>query len=224
MALEGILRGPLRGMLGWRNIDQNKGVYDYLAKQGDIRKYLEQNPGNSSLLQQKVAEAQDKYGSYRQKRSGGKFFEKLFDYLGLAGDAYFFYNPIGGLGVKLISTIGKAISDLPGLLGYSARTGDYMAIPKLLAAKAVSYVPGANELVDSSLEGIIQRRTVDYAKHQFLREVTGKETALDKMADAYHRGYAKVKAGADKYVFQPARDAFERMREGYAPQQSYQPA
>lgn len=224
MSLEGILRGPLRSLFGWRKMDTNEGVYKYLADQPEIKQYLEQNPGYGSLLQQKITDAQDKYGSYRQKRSGGKFLEKVFDYLGLAGDAYFFYNPIGGLGVKLISVLGKAVSDLPGLLGYSARTGDYMAIPKLAAAKAASYVPTANLLVDSSLEGIIQRRTVDYAKHQFLREVTGKETVLDKMADAYHRGYGRVKAGANKYVFQPAREAFERIREGYAPQQSYQPA
>ncbi|MBI3033304.1 hypothetical protein HYY69_07545 [Candidatus Woesearchaeota archaeon] len=219
MSLEGILRGPLRGLFGWKNMDTQQGVYDYLANQSDVKKYLEQNPQYSNILAQKIAEAQDKYGSYRQKRSGGKFLEKVFDYLGLAGDAYFFYNPIGGLGVKLISVLGKAISDLPGLLGYSARTGDYMGIPKLAAAKAASYVPTANLLVDSSLEGIIQRRTVDYAKHQFLREVTGKASMLDKMADAYHRGYDRVKVGADKYVFKPVREAFERR---YNPQEAYQ--
>ena len=216
--LENILRRPLRGLTGGMGKPNTPDeMYQYLAKDSRVAKYIEANPQYAGVLTQKVQDAFNKYGSYRQKRSVGGWIEKAFDYLGLAGDMYFMYNPVGGLGIKLISTIGKTIADLPGLLGYAFKTGDYMSIPKLLAAKAASYVPTADLLVDSSLDGIIRRKTASYAREQFLKEVAGGEVPYRKKAwDRMSEVYSGVK-DRTKNIFRPVKEAFN-------PEYSAQPA
>ncbi|MBI2052282.1 MAG: hypothetical protein HYT38_01210, partial [Candidatus Sungbacteria bacterium] len=99
-----------------------------MRQRPEIARHLSQNGNYRSALDKAVEESFQRYGNYLQ-RPVGKTTEKGFDLLGLIGDVYFFMNPIGGLGVKFISTSGKTAADLPALLGYAVKTGDYLSIP-----------------------------------------------------------------------------------------------
>jgi len=157
--------------------------YDNLKGDEDIKDHLEKNTEYGKLLEKHVQDAFTKYESNLNALSTKA--NTALSALGTAGDAYFFYDPIGGLGIKAISTIGKTVVELPNLVSYVGKSGDYLSLGTFAMMKAVSYLPLAT-LADRGMKHIVKKRILKEAKRNFLKEIgVEKESYLAKLKKVY---------------------------------------
>jgi len=142
--------------------------FEELKGDNEIQAHLARNPQYAKVLEEKVRSAYAKYESNLAPLSGK--LNTALKGLGIAGDAYFLYDPIGGLGIKAISTIGRTAVELPNLVSYVSKSGDYLALGAFALMKAASYLPFAT-IADLGVTTLVARKIRAEAKQNFLKEI-----------------------------------------------------
>lgn len=180
--------------------------YDGLAKEEQIAKLLKDNPEYITKLEQQVQQTYDKYQKNLEATST-KINTGLKG-LGLAGDAYFFYDPIGGLGIKAVSTVGRTLAELPNMLNYVVKARDPLMGLGWATMKAASYLPLLT-IIDGGMKGIVRDRIYKEARKEFLKEIGEnykRPSVLEPIKNSYRaikNLFGKKKEEKQQPVYQP---------------------
>ncbi|MBI4146442.1 hypothetical protein HY489_03840 [Candidatus Woesearchaeota archaeon] len=155
-------------------------IYEKLARDKQIAARLN-DPENVTLLERPVQKTYQKYESNLGTLSG--YVNNALKGMGLAGDAYFLYDPVGGLGIKFLSFIGRTAVELPNLASYARKSRDLLGTALLLGAKAISYLPFLT-LADIGVEGLARRRILKEAKKEYLDAIKPKQAPVYSTASS----------------------------------------